>query len=279
MKILGISASQRKWGNTDILIQHVLRGAEGQGAETRFLRLTDFDLRQCKGCLSCVLKDRDCVIEDELPEVLEPFRWADGVVLGSPIYLLCATGSIQQMTPRFFGKIYNREFEGKPGLSLVVGGMSGWETFALPQVSLFFLLLGMPIVDQFVAYGQGPGEIFYDEKACHRARESGEALARGDTAYRGEAGTCPVCHFHMVATSPDGSAHCTLCDLPGTWVEKEETMRFEPLPGAEHRWTSDHMRHHFEEVVLGSVPTFRSKIKEIQQKLEVFRREEHGLTG
>ena len=40
MKILGISASQRKWGNTDILIQHVLRGAEAQGAETTFLRLT-----------------------------------------------------------------------------------------------------------------------------------------------------------------------------------------------------------------------------------------------
>ena len=65
MKVLGISASYRKWGNTDIMIQHVLRGSDGEGAETRLLRLTDFEIRQCRGCLTCLLKERDCVIEAE----------------------------------------------------------------------------------------------------------------------------------------------------------------------------------------------------------------------
>jgi len=43
MKILGISCSRRPWGNTDILVHHALKGASFEGAEIRFLRLTDLE--------------------------------------------------------------------------------------------------------------------------------------------------------------------------------------------------------------------------------------------
>jgi multimeric flavodoxin WrbA len=271
MKILGISASRRKWGNTDILVHHVLQGAAGEGAETRFLRLTDFDILQCQGCLSCLFKDRDCVIEDDFRNLLAALREADGVVLGSPVYALFAVGSLQKLVPRLFRQAYTRELAGKPGVALTVAGIHGWEGFSPAQVSTFFLFVGMPLIDQIVGHAQGPGEIFYDTEACERAAASGRAMARGDTAFRGKSGICPVCHCDIVITRRDGSAMCLLCELPGRWVEKGETKQFNPLPDARSRWEPEEVRRHFEEKILPSGKKFLARRDEIRQKLDAFR--------
>jgi len=270
MKILGISASYRKWGNTDILVWHALKGARCEGSEIRFLRLTDLEIRQCTGCFACMLKSVDCVQDDHFPALLSAMRWADGVILGSPVYLLCSAGSIQTMIPRFFRMGYTEEFKDKPGLALVAAGGPGWDTFAVPQVSLFFRFLGMPVLDHVVGHGQGPGEVFYDEKACIRAVEGGAGLARGETEFRGDPGTCPACHFDLVVTRPDGSAYCVLCDLFGQWVEEGGARRFEPVPGESSRMGPGEMRKHFEESILTSAERFRSRRQDIRERLKRF---------
>jgi multimeric flavodoxin WrbA len=273
LKILGASASCRPWGNTDLLVRHVLEGARGEGAETRFLRLADLELRPCKGCMACVFKGRDCVIEDRFSEFLEEMRWADGVILGSPTYVLGATGIVKNLHDRMIRFGSAREFVGKVGVAVAAAGVRGWESFALPQISLFFLFLGMPVVDQFVGYAQGPGEIFYDVAACERAREDGGALARGEKEFRGQKGACPVCHFDLVTTRADGSAHCSLCDLTGRWVERAGGLAFEPEPGLQPRWSEETMQHHFREKILPSGPRFKARMREIREKLEAFRAE------
>lgn len=274
MKILGISASARAWGNTDLLVHHALRGAEGEGAEVRFLRLTDLELGPCKGCMACVFKGVDCVQGDRFPELLEALRWADGLALGSPTYVLGATAVVKNLQDRLirFGVV--RELLGRPGVALAAAGVPGWEPFALPQVSLTFLFLGMPVVDQFVGYAQGPGEILDDEAACRRAGEAGGALGRGETVYRGEPGTCPVCHLDLVAGLPDGTARCTLCDLPGVWEAGHGgTRSFRPDPAAEPRWSEAMMRHHFVDKILPSGPRFKGRLREIRARVEAFREE------
>ncbi|NOY46371.1 MAG: flavodoxin family protein [Deltaproteobacteria bacterium] len=271
MNVLGLSASCRQWGNTDILVHTALRGADEEGAETRFLRIPDLGLGPCVGCMACVFKDRDCVQKDRLPEFLEAMRWADAVVLGSPCYVLGATAQVKNLHDRMIRFGIRREFVGKPGLALVAAGVPGWEPLALSQVSLFFLFLGMPVVDQFIGHAQGPGEIFDDPVACDRALEAGRALGRGETAYRGDPGACPVCHMDLVTTRPDGAAHCLLCDLPGTWEDRDGGRRFVPAPGAEPRWSPGSMRHHFEERILPSGPRFKARIREIRERIGQFR--------
>jgi len=273
MKILGISASVRVWGNTDLLVHRALHGAAGEGAETRFLRLTELDLNPCNGCMACVFKGRDCVQKDRFGEFLEAFRWADGVVLGSPTYVLGATGAVKNLQDRMirFGVV--REFVGKPGLALATAGVPGWEPFALPQVSLTLLFLGMPVVDQFVGYAQGPGEVFDDTAAWSRAFEGGRALGRGEEAYRGSPGTCPVCHLDLVIGQSDGSACCTLCQLPGRWEAGAYGQRFRPDPDAEPRWSEGMMRHHFVDKILPSGPRFKGRIKELRARVAAFREE------
>jgi multimeric flavodoxin WrbA len=272
VKILGISASCRKWGNTEILIRHVLQGAAEQGAEIQFLRLTDFTINQCKGCLTCLFKDRDCIIRDDFAVILKALRQADGVVLGSPIHNLFAAGSVQMLTARLFRQAYHSEFSGKVGVVITIGGMPGWEGWALPQLVSFFLSLGMPLVDQFIGYGQGPGEIFYDIQSCNRAIEAGKLMAGGETNFRGCLGTCPVCHCDLVFTHGDGRPHCMLCDIPGTWIEQEGIKRFVPLSGSRPRWQAMQIRDHFDNLILPSGKRFLGRKEEIQAKLDAFRK-------
>ena len=53
MKVLGIFGSPRKGGNTELLLEEALKGAEAEGAEVERLRLTDYDIIPCKECLAC----------------------------------------------------------------------------------------------------------------------------------------------------------------------------------------------------------------------------------
>ncbi len=266
MRVLGLGGSCRSWGNTEILVRTALHGAAQEGAETRFLNLAELRLEPCTGCMACVFQDRDCVLEDRYPELLAGFRWADGVVLGSPAYVLGATGAVKNLHDRMIRCGASREFAGKPGLALVAAGVPGWEPFSLAQVAMLFLFLGMPVVDQFVGYAQGPGEILDDAPLCERARAAGAALARGDTGYRGAPGSCPVCRLDLVTPTGDGNARCLLCDLEGRWADG-----LVPAAGALPRWAEARMREHFVDKVLASGPRFRARRKELRARVRGLR--------
>lgn len=271
MNVLGLSASPRTWGNSDVLVRHALRGAEGRGACTRFLRLGELPLLPCTGCLACVFRRRQCRLEDGLAPLLEAWRAADAVVLASPAYVLGSTGVVKTLQDRLIRFGHSREFAGKPAVVIAAAGVPGWEPFALPQLAQLFLFLGMPVVDQFVGYAQGPGEIVGDSAVLERAVRAGEALASGEREFRGEPGACPVCRFDLVTLRTDGSAYCPLCDLPGSWVRSAAGMRFEPAPGAEARWSESRLRSHFEEKIIPSRKRYKARSAEIRAALEIFR--------
>ena len=173
MKVLGLATSVRKWGNTDLLVHAALNAARAEGAETRMIRVADLELKPCNGCMACVFKQVDCVIPDRLGELLEAMRWADALVLGAPTYILGANGVLRNLQDRMIGLGQTRELAGKTGIALAPAGIPGWEPFVLQQVSQLLLFAGMKVVDQFVGYGQGPGEILDSEKAMTRAARGG----------------------------------------------------------------------------------------------------------
>ena len=49
MKILGIVASHRRLGNTEILVKEALMGAEQEGADVEIVRWTDYQILACEG--------------------------------------------------------------------------------------------------------------------------------------------------------------------------------------------------------------------------------------
>ncbi|WP_412523869.1 flavodoxin family protein [Clostridium sp. JS66] len=86
MKVIGISGSARKNGNTAILIQTVFKELEKRGIETELIQLFDKEIQGCKGCFACSGKGK-CVIEkDTFNECFKKMIEADGIILGSPVY-------------------------------------------------------------------------------------------------------------------------------------------------------------------------------------------------
>lgn len=89
-KMIAINASPRSGWNTDILVREAAAGAASEGAEVEILDL--YRLDKFTGCISCFGCKTEgnlgkCVYKDGLADVLEKIRNADGLILGSPVYL------------------------------------------------------------------------------------------------------------------------------------------------------------------------------------------------
>ncbi len=90
MKILAVNGTYRKEGTTTRLTEKALEGAASQGAQTRMILLDEKDIRYCRNCLTCY-KDltseiASCIIDDDVQEILEAIRDADGVIFSSPVH-------------------------------------------------------------------------------------------------------------------------------------------------------------------------------------------------
>lgn len=88
MKILVIDGNPKKKGALATLVGEVARGASEAGAEVEALRLADMDIRYCRFCMKCY-KDTgseiaSCAIKDDMEEVREKIKEADGYILACP---------------------------------------------------------------------------------------------------------------------------------------------------------------------------------------------------
>ena len=102
MKVLGISGSPRRDGNTDILVGTALEVLAGEGLQTEFLSLADRPIKPCVACRGCFAADTmRCVQEDPAFEgILQKFAEADGLLIGSPVYFGSATPQIMALLDR-----------------------------------------------------------------------------------------------------------------------------------------------------------------------------------
>lgn len=128
MKVIAVNGSPRKTNNTATLLEHALKGAESVGAETEMIHLNDLDFKGCISCFACKRKNGHpgkCAVKDDLSPVLEKVSKADGLVLGSPIYLADVTAATRAFIERLifsnisyddYGKSY---FEGSLSAAVV----------------------------------------------------------------------------------------------------------------------------------------------------------------
>lgn len=89
-RIIAVNGSPRSGWNTDILVREAAAGAASAGAEVEVIDL--YRLEKFTGCVSCFgcktqAHQGECICRDGLTGVLEKIRCADGLILGSPVYL------------------------------------------------------------------------------------------------------------------------------------------------------------------------------------------------
>ena len=99
MKVLGIYGSPRKKGNSDLLLDKVLEGAQSAGAEVSTVYCRE--LKMC-GCIECGGCDKtgQCVVEDDMIDVYQLLDDADIVFLASPIFFYNVTAQAKALIDR-----------------------------------------------------------------------------------------------------------------------------------------------------------------------------------
>ena len=98
-KVLVISSTLRKNGNSEILAQEFAKGVNESGNEAEFVSLRDKEIKFCKGCLACQ-KLGSCVIKDDSNEIVEKMKNADIIVFASPIYYYEMSGQLKTLLDR-----------------------------------------------------------------------------------------------------------------------------------------------------------------------------------
>ena len=103
MKVLAICGSPRK-GNTEWMLDTLLDKLSGNGIETEQVKLRKYRIKRCKGCLKCEEggehRKGECRIKDDMTDLLPRLRYADALVLGTPVYFDMLSGTLKNFMDR-----------------------------------------------------------------------------------------------------------------------------------------------------------------------------------
>lgn len=103
MKVLVIHASPRAKGNSDLLCDAFIRGAEESGHSAEKISLREKEIHPCRACYAC-FKTGHCVQNDDMAGILQKVEAADVLVLASPTYFLTMSGQMKVFIDRLLPK-------------------------------------------------------------------------------------------------------------------------------------------------------------------------------
>lgn len=108
MKILVLTGSPRKNGNSNTLADYFIKGAEEAGHQVVRFDAAFKNVHPCIGCNSCGM-DGPCVFNDDFEFVRQNIVDADMVVFASPMYYFGLSAQLKAVIDRFYainGKIH-----------------------------------------------------------------------------------------------------------------------------------------------------------------------------
>ncbi len=87
MKIVAINGSPKgKDGNTNVMVDAFLKGAQEAGAKTVNVFLAEKEINHCRGCHSCWFNTPgECIFKDDMTEILSLGQETDVLVLATPL--------------------------------------------------------------------------------------------------------------------------------------------------------------------------------------------------
>ncbi len=177
MKVLILNGSPHGKGNTAISISEMARIFEQEKIDVEVVNVGSKAIRGCMGCGGCYEKGK-CIFDDEVNEIAEKFKEADGLVLATPVYYSCVNGTLEALLQRLF---YSSPFDKtmKVGASIVVARRGGCSA-TFDALNKFFTISGMPVASSQYwnsVHGGEPGEVSQDEEGLQTVR----VLARNMT--------------------------------------------------------------------------------------------------
>ena len=177
MKILGLSCSPRVQGNTEILIDEALRGAQLKGAEVELYRVSGKSIEPCDGCRACN-ETGECHIKDDMQDLYNKLLAADGIIFGTPVYFYSMTAQAKTILDRTIALSRpERSLTNKVGGVVVVAGSLGVAD-ALKDLYFYFVIRQMLPANFVAAYASAKGDITKRELGMKAAGELGRQMVQ-----------------------------------------------------------------------------------------------------
>ena len=112
-KVLILSGSPRKGGNSDILCDEFAKGATEAAHNVEKIRVSEKNIHPCIACYHCSKNSGACVFKDDMAEILQKMIDADVLVLASPVYFYSIDAQLKAVIDRTVARwleVKNKEF-------------------------------------------------------------------------------------------------------------------------------------------------------------------------
>lgn len=112
-KVLIISASPRRGGNSDLLCDQFKQGVQESGHSVEKIFLKDKTVNYCTGCGICYNKEKACPQKDDMKELLNKMIDSDVIVMATPVYFYTMNAQMKTLIDRTcsrYTEINNKEF-------------------------------------------------------------------------------------------------------------------------------------------------------------------------
>tara|TARA_R110002096_G_scaffold159011_3_gene324588 strand:+ start:13759 stop:14400 length:642 start_codon:yes stop_codon:yes gene_type:complete len=103
MKVLILSSSPRRDGNSFRLAHAALEGAQSSGHDAELIYIDDYLRHFLKDCRQCRNENGECSIDDDYRELfLTKYLPADGIIFATPLYWYGMSGQLKTFFDRSF---------------------------------------------------------------------------------------------------------------------------------------------------------------------------------
>ena len=99
-KVLILSGSPRKGGNSDILCDEFMKGALENGNEVKKIFVAEKKIAPCTGCYFCKKSGGRCAFNDDMADILQKIIDCDVLVLSSPVYFYSICAQLKTLIDR-----------------------------------------------------------------------------------------------------------------------------------------------------------------------------------
>lgn len=188
LRVLGIAASPRRNGNSEILLDKVLAGASSKGAKVEKVILNELSIRPCQGCGRC-RKAGVCYIKDDMRSMYKSLQDMDAIVVASPVYFGSITAQMKILIDRcqslwiknFLSKDKRQKPLYKKGIFISVSGHKNPRFFRNSReiIKIFFAVLGVKLFKElYLPALEHKGEVLKRRAALERAYRYGKSLVK-----------------------------------------------------------------------------------------------------
>jgi putative NADPH-quinone reductase len=161
-KIIGILGSPLTEGNTALLLDRALKGAEDAGCIIEKIVLVNLDFEACQEMMFC--QDHEtCILDDDMQELYPKLREMDGIIVATPVMTMGIPGKLKSFIDRFQvffmakyvrknSLISNEKIQRRRGLFICISGMKIPDVFVGAKLTMkaFFDIIDCQYSDELL---------------------------------------------------------------------------------------------------------------------------------